>query len=166
MFAERVARTNYERRWKQTFKGPGFKARLLAMLVFIVPRIGAASDLAIKIPTPDTEDWYLRSVNHTVDAFRGILDKLKADLDTPLALANIDLDTGNRVKRGDYPLTDETYVGLLKRLTSKPDRVLPQGLKENILEFYAGSATTGNKRQDTSQQLQVLERMKVSDGLN
>src|ERR1700730_11962266 len=166
VFAERVARTNYERRWKQTFKGPGFKAHLLAILVFMVPKIGAASDLAIKIPTSDTEDWYLRSVNHTVDAFRGILDKLKADFDTPLALANIDLDTGNRVKRGDYPLTDDTYARLLKRITSNPERVLPRDLKENLLEFYAGTATSGNERLEVDQQLHVLEGMKVSDGLN
>jgi len=166
VFAERVARTNYERRWKHTFKRPGFKAHLLAILVFIVPKIGAASDLATKIPTSDTEDWYLRSVNHTVDAFRGILDKLKANFDAPLALANIDLDTGNRVKRGDYPLTDETYARLLKRITSKPERVLPRDLKENLLEFYAGPATSGNERQEVGQQLHVLETMKVSDGLN
>jgi hypothetical protein len=166
VFAERVARTNYERRWKHTFKGPGFKAHLLAILVFMVPKIGAASDLAIKIPTPDTENWYLRSVNHTVDAFRGILDKLKANFDAPLALANIDLDTGNRVKRGDYPLTDETYARLLKQITSKPERVLPRDLKENILEFYAGPATSTKEKQEVGRQMQVLEGMKVSDGLN
>ncbi len=166
VFAERVARTNYERRWKHAFKGPGFKVHLLAILVFIVSKIGAASDLAIKIPTPDTEELYLRSANHTVDAFRGTLDKLKANFDTPLPLANIDLDTGNRVKRGDYPLTDGTYARLLARVTSKPERVLPRDLKENVLEFYAGSAPSSSGPHAVSQQLQVLEGMKVSDGLN
>ena len=166
VFAQRVARTNYERRWKHTFKGPGFKAHLLAILVFVVPKIGAASDLAIKIPTPDTEDWYLRSVNHTVDAFRRVLDKLKADFDTPLALANIDLDTGKRIKRKDYPLTDETYARLLKRITSKPERVLPPDLKENLLEFFAAPVTSMNESPEVCQQLHVLEGMKVSDWLN
>lgn len=166
VFAQRVARTNYERRWKHTFKGPGFKAHLLAILVFVVPKIGAASDLAIKIPTPDTEDWYLRSENHTVDAFRRVLDKLKADFDTPLALANIDLDTGKRIKRKDYPLTDETYARLLKRITSKPERVLPPDLKENLLEFFAAPVTSMNESPEVCQQLHVLEGMKVSDWLN
>jgi hypothetical protein len=50
IFAERVARTSYERRWKRTYRGPGFKAHLLAILVLIIPKIGSASDLAIKIP--------------------------------------------------------------------------------------------------------------------
>jgi hypothetical protein len=166
LFAERVARTNYERRWKHAFKGPGFKAHLLAILIFIVPKIGAASDLAIKIPTQDTEEWYLRSVNHTVDVLRATLDKLKSDFDGPLALANIDLDTGTRVKRGDYPLTDQTYAHLLARLTSKPDRVLPQALKKNILDFYATPPTATIAKQELLQQLRVLEGMKVADALN
>ena len=51
ILADRIARTNYERHWRHTYKGPGFKAHLLAILVFIIPKIGAASDLAIKIPT-------------------------------------------------------------------------------------------------------------------
>ena len=79
IFAERIARTNYQRRWKHTYKGPGFKAHLLAILVFIVPKIGAASDLAIKIPSQETEEWYLSSVNRTVDQFREILHKLLRD---------------------------------------------------------------------------------------
>src|SRR6202012_2662424 len=65
IFAERVARTNYERNWKHAYHGPGVRAHLLAVLVFIIPKVRSASDLAIKIPKPDTEEWYLRSVNHT-----------------------------------------------------------------------------------------------------
>jgi hypothetical protein len=166
IFAERVARTNYERRWKHAFKGPGFKAHLLAILVFIVPKIGAASDLAVKIPTPDTEEWYLRSVNLTVDTFHGTLDKLRADPNAFLELPNIDLDTGNRIKRGDYPLADQTYARLLERITSKPERVLPRDLKANILDFYAGPAPSTGSRQEMDRQLEVLKGMKVSDGLN
>ena len=69
IFAERVARTNYDRRWKHTYRGPGFKAHILALFVFIVPKVGPAADLAIKIPNHDTEELYLaQSVNHTVDS--------------------------------------------------------------------------------------------------
>ena len=77
IFAERVARTNYDRKWRP-YRRPGFKAHLLAILVFIVPKIGPLSDLAIKIPSRETEELYLQSVNHTVDAFRGALHQLSA----------------------------------------------------------------------------------------
>ena len=41
-----------------------------------------------------------------------------------------------------------------------------EDLKENLLEFYVGPATSGNERQEMDQQLHVLEGMKVSDRLN
>lgn len=165
IFAERVARTNYERGWKHANRGPGFKAHLLAVLILIVPKIGSASDLAIKIPNADTQEWYLRSVNHTVDTFRDILHKLAADTIAPLALPNIDLDTGAHVKRGDYPLTDKTYAALLARLTSRPDRIIPADLKRNIIEYYAGLSTTTAHEQRLNAQLEVLKGMKAADGL-
>ena len=164
-FAARVARTNFERRWKNTYRGPGFKAHLLALLVFILPKIGAASDLAIKIPNAETEGWYLSSVNRTVDVFHEMLDKLAADVNAPIALANIDLDTGDRVRRGDYALADETYARLLARITSKPDRIVPEDLKRNLTEYFAGSEMTAGEQKRIQLQLTVLKQMKAADGL-
>ena len=165
-FAERVARTNYERHWKHTRRGPGVKAHLLAVLVLIVPKIGSASDLAIKIPNPTTEEWYLRGVNDTVDAFHTTLQKVAADFGRTVRLANIDLDTGNRVKRGDYPLADRTYAQLLARITSKPDRTIPADLKQNILDYFAGLAPSNAEGQHLTAQLNVLKGMKTGDGLD
>jgi Zinc dependent phospholipase C len=164
-FAKDVARTNYERHWNHAFKRPGFKAHLLAILVFVIPKIGAASDLAIKIPTPDTEEWYLESVNHTVDTFRGTLEKLRLGVDKPL-LANIDLDTGYRLKLGDYPRADKTYVSLLARITSDPKRVIPQGVRQNIFEFFqscGGSEPSIDTCLQASKQLNALKEMKTSE---
>jgi hypothetical protein len=160
VFAERVGHTNYERHWAHAFKGPGFKAHLLAVVVLIVPKIGDASDLAIKIPTADTEERYLRSVNHTVDAFRGELERLQVNSGEPFTLANIDLDTGYEVKLGDYPLTDQTYAQLLERLTSRPERIIPAALKQNIMEFYGQVATSSGR---LIARLNVLKGMKTVD---
>ncbi len=165
-FAERVARTNYDRHWKHTQRGPGVKAHLLAVLVWIVPKIGSASDLAIKIPNATTEEWYLRGVNNTVDQFHAILQKVAADFGRGVRLANIDLDTGDHVKRGDYPLADHTYAQLLARLTSNPDRTVPADLKQNILDYFAGFAPSNDEGQHLMAQLNVLKGMKTGDGLD
>lgn len=165
IFAERVARTNYERNWRHAYHGPGVRAHLLAVLVFIIPKVGSASDLAIKIPKPDTEEWYLRSVNHTVDNFRGILDRLRADGDVPVVFANLDLDTGSRAKLGDYPLADVTYAQLLARVTSKPSRAIPDGLRQNIVAYYADPDATNGLDPQVSVQLGVLKGMKSADSL-
>lgn len=165
-FAERVARTNYERHWKHAYKGPGIKAHLLAVLVFLVPKIGAASDLALKIPTPKTEEWYLQSVNHTVDVFRQTLHKHLSDADPRVVLLpNIDLDTGNPAKLGDYPLADQTYEQLLLRLTSKPDRSIRADLKQNILEYYASLKSANGANDRLRQELETIKAMKPDPDL-
>jgi hypothetical protein len=161
IFAERIARTSYERTWnrKHPPKGPGFKAHLLAFVVLIIPKIGAASDLAIKIPNHETQEWYVRSVNHSVDVYRDMLRKFSDENDAPIKLANIDLDTGERVRLGDYPLADQTYAELLERITSRPERSVPEELKKNIIEFYDSRRITTVK---VAGHLVTLRTMKVS----
>ncbi len=159
-FVKRVSRTNYDRHWKHTYKEPGFKAHLLAILVFLVPKIGGAADLAIKIPTPETQAWYLRSMNHTVDVFNQMLQSLLQDANTPITLANLDLDTGKQVRIGDYPLADQTYAKLLERITSQPGDTIPQDLKQHILEFY-GDFPEGHAA--LFDRLSLIQKMKVKD---
>ncbi len=141
IFSERVAQTNYDRHWKRAYHGPGFGAHLLAGLVFILPKIGPISDLAIKIPNHETEEWYLSSVNRTEDRFRELLTEINDEPRMRIALTNIDLDTGDHVARGTYALTDKTYAHLLKRLTAKPEREIPAGVQRNIEEYYSGGKT-------------------------
>ncbi|MDE3188991.1 MAG: zinc dependent phospholipase C family protein [Acidobacteriota bacterium] len=52
-------------------------------------------------------------------------------------LPNRDLDTGEVVQPGGYPLTDATYARLLHRLTRHPLQPIPPGIKEDILAYYA-----------------------------
>jgi len=137
----------------------------LAFFVFIVPKVGPAADLAIKIPNHDTEELYLRSVNHTVDSFHAALEKLGSEPKTLIALSNIDLDTGNHVKRGEYRRTDQTYANLLRRLTSNPNRTIPIDVQQNIVEFYSASKTALDPSPQVQAQLEVIERMKTADGL-
>jgi hypothetical protein len=161
-FRERLARTAYQRRWKHTETGPGVKAHFLAVLVFIVPKIGAASDLAIKIPNPQTYEMYQSSVNHTVDIFRDMLQKMRNSGDA-VKLVNIDLDTGNHVKRGEYPRTDATYARLLERLTSKPYRIIPADTKRNIMTYYRTMVINDKPNPKQDEQLATLRMMRASD---
>jgi hypothetical protein len=52
-------------------------------------------------------------------------------------LANRDLDTGQVVKPGGYPLTDQTYAELLDRLTRDPSQPIPPGIKNDVLDYYS-----------------------------
>ncbi len=165
IFAERVARTNDERKWTGKNRGPGVKAHLLAGVVLLAPKIGPISDLAIKIPNPNTQELYLRSVNHTGDRLRELLEQFHSDPRGEVRLANIDLDKGDHVKRGDYALADKTYAHLLARLTSRstagPARAIPGDVKENILEYYG--AGTGTESARVKKRLESLKGMRVGE---
>ncbi|HEY6443241.1 MAG TPA: zinc dependent phospholipase C family protein [Candidatus Acidoferrales bacterium] len=135
-FVKQLRQADYERHWAYTYRGPGIGSHLLAIVIKIIPKIGPASYLAIKIPDAQTEGWYIQSVNRSADNYRRLLENLRAHPTTVLDLPNRDLDTGARVKAGDYALTDDTYAKLVDRLISDPSRTIPDGLRENILEYY------------------------------
>ncbi|MGH9683576.1 MAG: zinc dependent phospholipase C family protein [Candidatus Acidiferrales bacterium] len=168
-FSERISRTAYERHWAQTYRDPGFGAHVLAIVIRVLPKVGPISLLAIKIPNTQTEGWYVASVNRTVDTYRGMLDTLRTSGAAGIPLPNRDLDTGNLVKPGGYPLTDKTYAKLLDRLTSKPGRVLPAGLRQNILAYYsdpnAPITTKKNAKawKRATSELEILKQMKSAD---
>jgi len=162
IFAERVTRTNYDRHWKHAYKGPGVGAHLLAILVFITPKIGAASDLAIKIPNPETQSAYLRSVNHTVDELARILNEMREGQD-PRSITNLDLDTGDPAGLGTYALADEAYAQLLKRITETPDPKIPADLKRHLLKYYEDPTPGVTISQSVSHQLGVLRTMKTTE---
>lgn len=160
VFSQRVSRTNYDRRWKHTYKGPGFKAHLLAIVVFLVPKVGGAADLAIKIPTPETQEWYLKSMNRTVDVLNETLHRLREDENNPVSLSNLDLDTGRQERLGEYTLADQTYAKLLERIIATPRSTISRELKQDILAYY-GDPPEG--REPVLEDLALIQKMKTRE---
>lgn len=83
-------------------------------------------------------------------------------------LPNRDLDTGDVVQPGGYPLTDKTYAALLHVLTSQPNVPIPPGIKEDIQAYYANpdAPITTKKNPDRWKQVEAelvtLHRMPTS----
>jgi hypothetical protein len=163
---QRLATADYERHWSQAYRGPGFLAHVVAVVIKILPKIGPISMLAIKIPDRETEGWYVHSVNHTVDVYREMLDRLRADPNAQLELPNRDLDTGERVKPGGYRRTDETYAKLLHQIASKPNRKLPPGIRQDILEFYSNLDAPISTKNDPDRWKRVLSELQSLRGEN
>ena len=136
-FARDVQHADFQAHWAATRKHAGFVTHVLAVVIFIIPKIGVVSDLAIRGPNKQTEQWYVRSVNDTMAQFRDVLHNLREQPNTPVVLANRDLDTGELVKPGAYPLTDKTYAELLRRITAEPSRNVPFGIRRDLLAFYS-----------------------------
>jgi hypothetical protein len=171
-FARDVQAADYQAHWAATRKKPGFITHVLAVVIFLTPRIGALSDLAIRGPNVNTEQWYVRSVNDTMAQFRDILHRLKEQPDpAPIVLPNRDLDTGELVKPGGYPLTDRTYAELLRRITAEPSRKVPFGIRRDLLAFYSNPnapiVTKKNHKawERVQENLATLHQMPVGEAL-
>lgn len=115
---------------------PSLMTRVFAVLIFITPKVGALSDLAIRGPKQDTEADYVSSVDKANADFARLLDELKREGQKKFDIPDIDLDTGYPTRPGTYRLTDKTYATLLGRVTRDSARP-PLGLRQNILAFYA-----------------------------
>jgi hypothetical protein len=134
-FLYHLSNADYTKSWGSGYQNPGPGAHLLAVLFKVAPKVGPLRAIDFKEPTPKTEDLYFKSVDQTIDRFGQALGEVKNDdLQTP----NIDLDTGKPTKRGEYPLADATYRGLLDELAYDHFSHMDDALRTNILEFYEG----------------------------
>jgi hypothetical protein len=135
LFLEHIARADFQTEWSRYRRKPGVVTHLMAILIYILPKIGPLSDVAIKMPTPATQDLYVKSVNRTIALFRDQLERL-AGSEIAGPLPNRDLDTGEETRPGTYARTDRTYAQLLGTIAAHPSRPLDRSLKENILDYY------------------------------
>ncbi len=133
-FLYRLSRTGYEKEWGKDYVKPGFGTRMAAIFLRYIPKIGPLKGMAFNNPTAKTEDMYIKSIDATVDQYRGFLEAIRTDT---LVLPNRDLDTGNLTKAAEYSLTDETYAKLLTQLSKRQYDQTSLALRANILDFYS-----------------------------
>ena len=150
--------------WEKYRKHPGVGSHMYAGFIYILPKVGTLKMLAIKGPTEQTEDLYIRSLNRSMKALRLTM----ANYDRiDHYISNRDLDTGQHVKPGSYSLTDQTYAKLLAELTKRPTRPIPIQLKHDLQNYYADPlapiTTKKNAKAWTAVQanLKTLETMKT-----
>ncbi len=180
--ADAVARLNH---WQTYRKKPGLETYLLAGLVWLTPRFGPLSMTAVKGPTAATEADYMHSV---FDSTRSLHQHLA--LFTPFAarrqlaletsnrsgatglsesahpLPNRDLDTGEVVEPGGYSLTDATYARLLHRLTRRPQRLIPPGIKADVQAYYANPNAPNTSKQKPRKWRKILAELKTLDAMS
>src|SRR5579863_2920200 len=161
-FLYHLSRAQYQKEWGREYRQPGAGTKVLAFFLKLVPKVGPFKALAFKIPTTQTEDMYVKSINKTIDDYQALLREQR---DGHLRLANLDFDTGRETRVGEYSLADKTYARLLDDLAKHNfDQTSPE-LRENILSFYANpnqqrAATQSTK---TSKTLALeMDKLKAS----
>jgi len=152
-FLYRLSRSDYEKDWGKDYVKPGFGTRILSTLLRYVPKIGPFKALAFNNPTPQTEDLYFKSINTTVDQYRGFLEGVRTNT---LVLPNCDLDSGKLTTAAEYSLTDDTYATLLAQLSDKKFDTTPSDLRANILDFYSDLSVPIDTKKDPARWQSVL----------
>jgi zinc dependent phospholipase C len=129
-----LSRTNYQKEWGKGYRQPGFGTRVLAFFLRFVPKIGPFKALDFKIPTKQTEDLYIASVDRTMENYTKLVQDSEAG---HLQLTNTDFDTGHDTRAGEYALTDKAYARLLDQLAAHDFAQITPELRANILAFYS-----------------------------
>ena len=132
-FIYRMPRAKYEKDWDNKYRHPSFGARLLAFLFRLIPKIGPFKALAFRVPTPEAEKLFLASFDDTMHRYQTLLGEVK---ENRLQLVNENFDIGKPTRFGEYKMANDSYSKLLERLNGN----VPDGLRQNILEFYKNSA--------------------------
>lgn len=136
-FRERLKAADTANGWEAYRKHKAsWQTRFIAFLVFIVPKVGPMSDLAIRGPMPETEENYVASMLRCLDEYSKLLGELAQINKDGFSVPDLDLDTGYPTIPGTYHLTDRTYAKLLSRVTTQT-AMPPIGLRQNILGFYS-----------------------------
>ncbi len=157
-FINELQQASTDNNWEAYRKTPGFRSHLYAGFIFILPKVGSLKLLAIKGPTSQTEDLYIKSINRSISVLRRILD----DYDhVDRYLPNRDLDTGAFVKPGAYPPTDKTYAKLLAFITRNPDNIVPLQLKHDLIEYYADPQAPIITKKNPDQWAKVQDNLKT-----
>ncbi len=159
-FLYHLSRSNYEHEWGTIYRRPGIGSRILAFFLKLIPKVGPFKAVNFKIPTQQTEDMYVKSVNDTVENYTHLLGQVR---NPGLELPNRDCDTGRETRAGEYALTDNTYASPIDRLAGRNSDPLSPALGENLLQFYADrNAPNATKRDKKAwQKLQAeLEQLK------
>jgi hypothetical protein len=144
-FLYRLRRADYEKSWGKKYEKPGFGTRFLAALLSILPRIGPFKGLGFNVPTKQTEDLYIASINRTFEDCRAFLEKTKS---TAPELPDRDLDTGELTKPAEYELADAAYAKLLTQIADKKFAQTSPELRDNILSFYANATAPANTKKN------------------
>ena len=142
-FVYRLKRTEFEQSYGKGYQRPGFGTRMLAFFIAILPKVGPLKSLQVKMPDSAQQDLYLKSINHTVDRYDQYLAAMRLQTATVTTvmtvpdLTEIDLDTGQSARFGEYQLADESYGELLDMLLHDPKTLMRADVRQSFVDFYS-----------------------------
>lgn len=168
-YLARTSPRKFRQKYGSEYEKPGFGARIISYFIRVLPKIGPLKPFAFKLPTPEAQVLFRSSFQKVMTSYCADVARQPADSTaTPLALVNTDFDTGHPTHAGEYPLADETYGELVRKLADKKFEHLNPIARQNILAFYGNQPKTpasekekeGDKQRETQQALAQLRELR------
>jgi hypothetical protein len=132
-FVFTYTRADHEKEFGNAYHKPGVFARLVAFLYKLVPKIGPLAPLSFKPPTPETEAFFIQSFIRAREMYGSALDGVGSGRNH---FPNVNFDTGQPIRYGDYSLADRTYVELLKKLQGRRFANVTAALGTSLLKYF------------------------------
>lgn len=133
-FVYHLSRAEYNRAWEADYHQPGIRAHALGIFMELFPRVGVFKTFSFKIPPGRTEVLFERSFQQALDLYNQLLARQGSG---QLQLADVNLDTAQVTRPGDYRLADNAYASLAILLAQKDPASLSPALRQNVLAFFA-----------------------------
>jgi Zinc dependent phospholipase C len=125
---------------------PGFSDRISGFFVSHFSKRGPLTKLDVIVPNAETEKLFRHSRVETHLAYEA---RIK-DIETGgLHLPNLDFDTGEPTRLGEYGLADDAYAKLLDLHAKNGFKAMTPALKAKLLSFFNDSNTASPKKNDT-----------------
>jgi hypothetical protein len=148
-FLYHMSRASYEKEWDSKYEKPGIGARILALLLRLVPKVGPFRALSFRMPTPETEKLFMTSFNESVQDYERLVREEREA--KQVTLVDDNFDTGTITGPGQYKLADKTYAELLDRLAQRHFDHISPDVRGVLLQYFGNLeepfATKSNKKQ-------------------
>ena len=160
-FVYRLSRSSYHREWSGAYREPGPGAKVLAILIRVVPKVGPFRTLGFKAPTPATERLFEDSFDRTLDRYDRLLHEQR---NHQLQLADLDFDTGKPTRPGEYRMADNAYAKLAQTLAAKDPATVDPLVRQNVLAYFSNLDQpywTKEKRKDWIETVEAVQKLKA-----
>jgi hypothetical protein len=137
-FKYKMSKRSFNLQYGKEHKQPKFFARVVGLIIGILPKVGPLKSLKFKSPGTEGQKLFAQSFNAILSNYHMAL----AEVGKPgFKLPDIDFDTGKATHLGEYPLADNTYATLVEKLQKQGYKNITPQLQSNIVRYYINADT-------------------------
>lgn len=156
-FQYKMSKRSFNLEFGKERKEPKFFAKVAVFFIKILPKIGPLKTLKFKSPGEQGQKLFAISFETILKNYKEALGQVGTN---QLILPDIDFDTGNPTKLGEYRLADNTYAKLLEELEEQQYKNVTPELQKSIVDFYNTADTTQIAAKDLKKWAKTSVRIK------